>query len=163
MDQRRGGRPSEHYNSLEQPSAFKGHKKILTENSNSSVLKDPRLSHDKYRAQIMKNKHPRISPDTTQDKKNTFKEPLDTNMKMPKNAKFRCSLCASDTFEAITEVRKHLQSLHAIEGQEVWDPLTKIPKFKYLKAYKCKACPPTARYENRFFFCSFETLSNLIG
>ena len=77
MDQRRGGRP-EHQHSLKQPSeAFKGHKKILNENSDSSgVLRDPRLSHDKYRAQIMKNKK-RISPDTTQDKKNIAKEPTE--------------------------------------------------------------------------------------
>ena len=79
MDQRRGGRPEQHSlkHSLKQPSeAFKGHKKILTENSDSSVLRDPRLSHDKYRAQIMKNKK-RISPDTTQDKKNSVKEPVE--------------------------------------------------------------------------------------
>lgn len=141
MDRR--GRP-ERYSSLDQED-FKTphikHKKIL--NTISPLPpKDPRLSHDKYRAQIMKHKT-RISPDTTMSTKKSVKQE-----KVGKLDKyFRCSLCSygpTTAFESIGEVRAHLQQLHAIEGQEVWDPLTIIPKAKYLKAYKCKACPPTA-------------------
>ena len=145
MDRR--GRPERHssldYEDFKTPVVK--HKKIL--NTNTS-LKDPRLSHDKYRAQ-MKHKT-RISPDTTMSTKKTLKQEKVGIL----DKYFRCSLCSygpSTAFETIGEVRTHLQQLHAIEGQEVWDPLTIIPKFKYLKAYKCKACPPTSRYEIRYF------------
>ena len=70
--------------------------------------------------------------------------------KMAPNASFSCSLCplnATTMFDSIGGVRAHLQQLHAIEGQDIWDPLTRIPKAEFLKSYKCKACPPTARYE----------------
>ena len=113
-------------------------------------LKDPRLSNDKYRAQ-MKTLNNRISPDTTMNVNKTQVAKTEAKPAPPLNpdASFSCSLCPT-MFDSIGGVRAHLQQLHAIEGQDIWDPLTRIPKSGFLKSYKCKACPPTARYENRY-------------
>lgn len=167
MDRR--GRPERRYSSEQgdfKASHSHHHSKKLLINDTVPPLppKDPRLSNDKYRAQMKSHQRPqpqRISPDTTM---NVNKTPLgpkktkNTNSDAPKvesgstkmapNASFSCSLCplnATTMFDSIGGVRAHLQQLHAIEGQDIWDPLTRIPKIGYLKSYKCKACPPTAR------------------
>ena len=110
------------------------------------------MSNDKYRAQ-MKTQLNRISPDTTMNStKKLVKTAKVENMASAEKS-FSCSLCplnATTMFDSIGGVRAHLQQLHAIEGQDIWDPLTRVPKSGFLKSYKCKACPPSARYENRY-------------
>ena len=152
MDRR--GRPERRYSSeqgdLKASSHHHSSKKLIHDTVPPLPPQDPRLSNDKYRAQMKSLKSQRISPDTTMKTSSTKKtEDGPGSTKLAPNASFSCSLCplnATTMFDSIGGVRAHLQQLHAIEGQDIWDPLTRIPKAEFLKSYKCKACPPTARY-----------------
>ena len=83
-----------------------------------------------------------------------------------KDMLFACGLCQGSDgsiFESILETRNHVKNVHEF-ADEIVDKVIKLPNAKFLRSFKCVACPASAGYVfkitiNKFtFLSSFHTI-----